>query len=236
MGKTALLLTILRHIAFDTSCGVNNTIAFFSLETPNQQLMERMLCLDANISVCRLRSGSLCEIEWKALWKSCNHLNEANLYSNVLTTNTIRECLKDLSEAQPVGVIAIDSLQSLAATTTKATRDDELEEIIRDLKAISIEFNVPVIVTSQLDRSLEERYSKRPLLSDLGTSNHIVNVADLVLLLYREDYYDIETEDQNIAELILAKHRFSPTNTIFLFFQKETGKFRSLSFDKSKNR
>ena len=118
----------------------------------------------------------------------------------------------------------------------KVKIDNELEEIIRDLKAISIEFNVPVIVTSQLDRSLEERYSKRPLLSDLGTSNHIVNVADLVLLLYREDYYDIETEDQNIAELILAKHRFGPTNTIFLFFQKETGKFRSLSFDKSKNR
>ena len=239
MGKTALLLTILRHIAFDTSCGVNNTIAFFSLETPNQQLMERMLCLDANISVCRLRSGSLCEAEWKALWKSCNHLNEANLFindSNVLTTNSIREYLKDLSAAQPVGVIAIDSLQSLVANTPKAKRDDELEEIIHDLKAISIEFNVPVIVTSQLDNSLEERYIKRPLLRDLSTSNHIVNVADLVLLLYREDYYDIETEDQNIAELILAKHRFGPTNTIFLFFQKETGKFRSLSFDKSKNR
>ena len=239
MGKTALLLTILRHIAFDTSCGVNNTIAFFSLETPNQQLMERMLCLDANISVCKLRSGSLCETEWKALWKSCNHLNEANLYindSNVLTTNTIREYLKDLSATQPVGVIAIDSLQALVVNTPKAKRDDELEEITRDLKAISIEFNVPVIVTSQLDSSLEERYIKRPLLRDLGTSNHIVNVADLVLLLYREDYYDIETEDQNIAELILAKHRFGPTNTIFLFFQKETGKFRSLSFDKSKNR
>ncbi len=167
MGKTALLLTILRHIAFDTSCGVNNTIAFFSLETPNQQLMERLLCLDANISVCKLRTGELCEAEWKAL---------------------------------------------------------------------SIEFNVPVIVTSQLDRTLEERYNKTPLLSDLGTSNHIVNVADLVLLLYREDYYDFETENQNIAELILAKHRFGPTNTIFLFFQKETGKFRSLSFDKTKNR
>ena len=105
-----------------------------------------------------------------------------------------------------------------------------------NLKALSIEFNVPVIVTSQLDRMLEERYSKRPLLSDLGTTNHIVNVADLVLLLYREDYYEFETEKQNIAELILAKHRFGPTNTIFLFFQKETGKFRSLSFDKSKNR
>ena len=95
---------------------------------------------------------------------------------------------------------------------------------------------MPVIVTSQLDRMLEERYSKRPLLSDLGPTNHIVNVADLVLLLYREDYYEFETENQNIAELILAKHRFAPTNTIFLFFQKETGKFRSLSFDKSKNR
>lgn len=239
MGKTALLLIILHHIACDTSYYVNNTIAFFSLETPNQQLTERLLCLDANISLCKLRSGKLCEAEWKALWKSFDHLSEAKLYindSNVLTTSAIREYLKDLSATQPVGVIAIDSLQSLATTTPKATRTDELEDIIRDLKALSIEFNVPVIVTSKLNRSLEERYSKRPLLSDLGTTNHIVNVADLVLLLYREDYYDYETENKNIAELILAKHRFGPTNTIFLFFQRETGKFRSLSFDKTKNK
>lgn len=239
MGKTALLLTILHHIACDTSYYVNNTIAFFSLETPNQQLTERLLCLDANISLCKLRSGKLCEAEWKALWKSFDHLSEAKLYindSNVLTTSAIREYLKDLSATQPVGVIAIDSLQSLATTTPKATRTDELEDIIRDLKALSIEFNVPVIVTSKLNRTLEERYSKRPLLSDLGTTNHIVNVADLVLLLYREDYYDYETENKNIAELILAKHRFGPTNTIFLFFQRETGKFRSLSFDKTKNK
>jgi replicative DNA helicase len=237
MGKTALLLTILHNMAFNSECSTNKAIAFFSPETPAQLLTERLLCLDANIYIGKLHNGELREAEWKALWKSCERLKSSNLYindTNLLTTNAIRTQLQILAKSQFIDVIAIDSLQSLVASAPKANRNDELEEIARDLKAISIEFNVPIIVTSQLNRSLEDRHFKEPLLSDVGTSNHIVNVADLVLLLYREDYYSSNTENQNIAELKLAKHRFWPTTTIFLFFQKETGKFRCLSFDKNR--
>ena len=237
MGKTALLLTILHNIAFDSECGTNNAIAFFSPDTPAQPLTERLLCLDANVCTNKLHKGDLRETEWKALWKSCERLKSSNLYindTNILSTSTIRTQLQDLAKSQTIDVIAIDSLQSLNPSCPKTNRNDELEEIARELKAISIEFNAPVIVTTQLDRALEARQYKHPLLSDVGTSDHIVNVSDLVLLLYREDYYFSDTENQNIAELRLAKNRLGPTTTLFLFFQKETGKFRCLSFDKNR--
>lgn len=237
MGKTSIVLSLLDYVAFNDHNAEEKILTFFSMETPKELLTERLLCLDANVNLNNLHTGKLTEKDWESLWKACNRLTSTNIYiddSYVLTTNDIRERLNILKKRGLIGIVVIDSIQSIAPISRRPKRNDELDEITRDLKAIATEFNVPVLVTSQLNNIIEDRYFKRPRLSDICDSNYIANWADLILLLYREDYYHPDTDNQNVAELIIAKNRYGPTGTIFLFFQKELCKFRCLSFNRKK--
>ncbi len=229
MGKTAFTLNMASYI------GLHNlgTVAFFSLEMSKEQLMQRMLCSEGGIDAQRLRTGQLEDEEWTRLVETANRLNSAPIYIDDtagITVMEMRSKARRLKAEHGLSVIFIDYLQLMQGRASKNSdnRQQEISEISRSLKALARELNVPVIALSQLSRSVESRQVKRPMLSDLRESGSLEQDADIVMFLYREDYYDKDTEAKNITEVIIAKHRNGPVDTIKLFFQKEFTKFRDL--------
>ena len=229
MGKTAFTLNMASYI------GLRNlgTVAFFSLEMSKEQLMQRMLCSEGGIDAQRLRTGQLDDEEWTRLIETANRLNSAPIYIDDtagITVMEMRSKARRLKAEHGLSVIFIDYLQLMQGRPSKNSdnRQQEISEISRSLKALARELNVPVIALSQLSRSVESRQVKRPMLSDLRESGSLEQDADIVMFLYREDYYDKDTEAKNITEVIIAKHRNGPVDTIKLFFQKEFTKFRDL--------
>ncbi|SEH40865.1 MULTISPECIES: replicative DNA helicase [unclassified Selenomonas] len=229
MGKTAFTLNMASYI------GLHNlgTVAFFSLEMSKEQLMQRMLCSEGGIDAQRLRTGQLDDDEWTRLVETANRLNSAPIYIDDtagITVMEMRSKARRLKAEHGLSVIFIDYLQLMQGRASKNSdnRQQEISEISRSLKALARELNVPVIALSQLSRSVESRQVKRPMLSDLRESGSLEQDADIVMFLYREDYYDKDTEAKNITEVIIAKHRNGPVDTIKLFFQKEFTKFRDL--------
>ena len=238
MGKTSLLLTMLNNIIHSTDTAQPKTVVLFSLETPAELLTDHLLCIHSNVNIRNFKAGSLTESEWKALWKANTTLQKTNLYiddSCAITAKEIRERIKNLKATNNIDLVAIDSLQLITASTPKPQREYVLDEIARELKQIAAEFNIPIVVTSQLNRNLEKRSVKRPLLYDLCATNNIANYADLVLLLYREDYYNLTTEYENIAELIVAKNRYGLTDTIYMFYKRKNYTFIPLDLSIKKN-
>ena len=236
MGKTAFALNVVQNVAIRAAKkvgGAPKTVAFFSLEMSKEQLVQRMLCAEANIDSQRLRIGELRDEDWAMLINTADTLSSANIYIDDtagITAMDMRSRARRLKAEHGLDLIVVDYLQLMQGSGKKnnsGDRQQEVSEISRSLKALARELDVPVIALSQLSRSVEARQVKRPMLSDLRESGSLD--ADIVAFLYREDYYNPETENKNITELIIAKHRNGPVDTVNLFFHKQYTKFVGLS-------
>ena len=230
MGKTAFTLNIASHIAIREK----KAVAFFSLEMSKEQLVQRMLCSEATIDSQRLRIGELEERDWTKLISAADRLSSAPIYIDDtpgITVMEMRSKARRLKIEHDLQLIIIDYLQLMQGSSNKGgdNRQQEISEISRSLKALARELNVPVIALSQLSRSVESRQIKKPMLSDLRESGSLEQDADIVSFLYREDYYNPETENKNITDVIIAKHRNGLVDTVQLFFHKQFTKFCDLS-------
>ena len=230
MGKTAFTLNIASHVAIREK----KAVAFFSLEMSKEQLVQRMLCSEATIDSQRLRIGELEERDWTKLISAADRLSSAPIYIDDtpgITVMEMRSKARRLKIEHDLQLIIIDYLQLMQGSSNKGgdNRQQEISEISRSLKALARELNLPVIALSQLSRSVESRQIKKPMLSDLRESGSLEQDADIVSFLYREDYYNPETENKNITDIIIAKHRNGPVDTVQLFFHKQFTKFCDLS-------
>ncbi|WP_232698029.1 replicative DNA helicase [Brevibacillus daliensis] len=227
VGKTAFALNVAQNVA----ARANETVAIFSLEMSASQLVQRMICAEGNLDASRMRSGALEEDDWQKLTMAIGTLAKAPVYIDDtpgITVQDIRAKCRRLQTEKGLGMILIDYLQLISGRGKGDNRQQEVSEISRTLKGIARELNVPVIALSQLSRSVEQRQDKRPMMSDIRESGSIEQDADIVAFLYRDDYYDKETEAKNIIEIIIAKQRNGPTGTVELVFLKEFNKFVSL--------
>ena len=227
MGKTAFVLNLATHVALQ-----GGTVAFFSLEMPREQLMHRIFCAEGQIDATHLARGELDEEEWSRLVKVADRMIKTNLYFDDTSSTTvmdIRTRARRLKAERGLDLIAIDYLQLIQAPGRAENRTLAVAEMTRSLKVLARELSVPIIVLSQLSRATEGRSDKRPMLSDLRESGSLEQDADIVMFLYREDYYDPETENKNITEVIIAKHRNGPVDTVDLTFLKQFTKFGNLS-------
>lgn len=233
MGKTALALNIVQNIALRAHKvigGEPRSVAFFSLEMSKEQLVNRMLCAEAGIDSQRLRVGEMHDEDWTHLWDACDTMSRAKIYIDDtagITAMEMRSRARRLKAEHGLDLIVVDYLQLMQGSgkrNNSGDRQQEVSEISRSLKALARELDVPVLALSQLSRSVESRQVKRPMLSDLRESGSLEQDADIVAFLYREDYYNPETENKH-TELIIAKHRNGPVDTVNLFFQKQFTKF-----------
>lgn len=227
VGKTAFALNVAQNIAVRAG----ETVAIFSLEMGKEQLVQRMLCAEANIDAGKMRTGFLEEDDWPKLTMAVGTLSEAPIFIDDtpgITVHDIRAKCRRLKSEQGLGLILIDYLQLIQGRGKGDNRQQEVSEISRTLKLIARELHVPVIALSQLSRSVEQRQDKRPMMSDLRESGSIEQDADIVSFLYRDDYYNPESERKNIIEVIIAKQRSGPTGTVELVFLKNFNKFVSL--------
>lgn len=228
VGKTAFALNIAQNVA--TRTGEN--VAIFSLEMGAQQLVMRMLCAEGNINAQNLRTGKLTPEDWGKLTMAMGSLSNAGIFIDDtpnIRVSEIRAKCRRLKQEQGLGMVLIDYLQLIQGSgRNRENRQQEVSEISRSLKALARELDVPVIALSQLSRSVEQRQDKRPMMSDLRESGSIEQDADIVAFLYRDDYYDKESENKNIIEIIIAKQRNGPVGTVQLAFVKEYNKFVNL--------
>ena len=216
MGKTAFTLNIASYVGTH-----GGKVAFFSLEMSKEQLMQRMLCAEGGIDATKLRTGQLDTQEWNKLVHVADTLSRAPIYIDDtagITVMELRSKARRLKAEHGLDLIIIDYLQLMQGRPSKNgdNRQQEISEISRSLKALARELDVPVIALSQLSRSVESRQIKKPMLSDLRESGSLEQDADIVMFLYREDYYDKDTENKNITDIIVAKHRNGPVDTLSL--------------------
>jgi len=228
MGKTAFCMNIAQNAAISK----NTSVAIFSLEMSKSQLVQRMLCSEARVDAHKLRKGGLAESDWPTLSMAAGRLSSAPIFiddSAGATSLEIKAKARRLKAQHNLGLIIIDYLQLMQNSSRAENRQQEISEISRSLKALARELNVPVIAASQLSRAVEQRNERRPLLSDLRESGAIEQDADLVVFIYREEYYKPKTEKKGIAEIIISKQRNGPTGKVDLTFIKEYAKFENLS-------
>ncbi len=229
IGKTAFSL----GIAYNMASLHRLPVAVFSLEMSKEQLVYRLLANDARIESSRLRSGNISENEWPGISLAISRLSELPLYIDDTPNPSVNELRSKARRLQAekggvLGLILIDYLQLMEGSSPD-NRVQELSKITRSLKGLARELSVPVIALSQLSRGVEARTNKRPMLSDLRESGSIEQDADLVINLYRDEYYNPETPDRGIAEIIIAKHRNGPTGTVKLLFEPQFTKFKNLT-------
>jgi replicative DNA helicase len=231
MGKTAFVLNIAQHIGI----AEKKAVAFFSLEMSKEQLVQRMLCAESAIDSQRLRIGELEAKDWTKLVSGADRLSAAPIFIDDtagITVMEMRSKARRLKIEYDLQLIIIDYLQLMQGSSKGKggeNRQQEISEISRSLKALAREINVPVIALSQLSRSVESRQVKKPMLSDLRESGSLEQDADIVAFLYRDDYYNPDSDKKNITEVIIAKHRNGPVDTVQLFFHKQFTKFSDLS-------
>ncbi|WP_239615426.1 replicative DNA helicase [Cohnella mopanensis] len=228
VGKTAFALNVAQNVAVRAS----ETVAIFSLEMSAPQLVQRIVCAESNVDATRMRTGHLEGDDWEKLSMAIGALSEAQIYIDDtpgITVSDIRAKCRRLKKEKGLGMILIDYLQLIQGRGKAGeNRQQEVSEISRTLKQIARELEVPVIALSQLSRGVEQRQDKRPMMSDLRESGSIEQDADIVAFLYRDDYYDKESEKKNIIEIIIAKQRNGPVGTVELVFLKNFNKFVSL--------
>ena len=228
VGKTAFALNIAQNVATKTE----ENVAIFSLEMGAEQLVMRMLCAEGNINAQNLRTGALTDEDWRKLTMAMGSLSNAGIYIDDtpgIRIGEIRSKSRRLKQEHGLGMILIDYLQLIQGDGRSGdNRQQEVSEISRSLKALARELEVPVIALSQLSRGVEQRQDKRPMMSDIRESGSIEQDADIVAFLYRDDYYDKESENKNIIEIIIAKQRNGPVGTVSLAFVKEYNKFVNL--------
>ena len=228
MGKSTLVLNIAQNIARN-----NLPVLIFSLEMPARHVVMRMLAAEAGIDFSRLRTGRLTEEHWESLAQATSRLISATIFINDARGLTVQELRAEgrrlKAQYDNLAVIIVDYLQLLSGSSKYYGRVEEISDISRSLKTLAWELNVPIVACSQLSREVERRPDKRPQLSDLRESGAIEQDADVVAFLYREDYYDDQTEeDQGLADLIFRKQRNGPTGTIQLEFHKKLMQFSDI--------
>lgn len=226
MGKTAFALNLARNAAMLQAVPT----AVFSLEMSKEQLATRLLCSEGFINQNNLRTGKLSDQEWRNFAIAVDRLSTAPIFiddSPGLTALDLRARARRLMAEHKIGLILIDYLQLMESRSRHENRQQEISSISRSLKALARELKVPIVALSQLSRAVESRQEKQPMLSDLRESGAIEQDADVVAFIYREDYYktDLPAEQQNIAEINVAKQRNGPTGRVYLHFQREYGRF-----------
>ncbi len=228
MGKTSFCLNVAQYVGVERKIPV----AIFSLEMSKDQVAQRMLCSEARIDAGRVRKGFLAERDWPQLAHAAGKLAEAPIFIDdtpSISVLELRAKARRLKAEKSLGLVIIDYLQLMKGYGRSENRQQEISEISRSLKAMARELNVPVIAVSQLSRAVEQRSPKRPQLSDLRESGAIEQDADLVILIYREDYYNPNTPKKNIAEIIVAKQRNGPMGKVELLFQRDFARFENLA-------
>ena len=215
MGKTAFVLNIAQYMAFRKDV----TVAIFSLEMSKEQLVNRLLAMESHVDSQNMRTGNLKDEDWTKLVEGADIIGKSNLIIDDTPGISIAEmrskCRKYKLEHN-LGIIMIDYLQLMSGSGKSDSRQQEISDISRSLKALARELNVPVIALSQLSRAVEQRPDHRPMLSDLRESGAIEQDADVVMFIYRDDYYHKDTEKKDIAEIIIAKQRNGPIGTVEL--------------------
>lgn len=228
MGKTAFAL----NIATNAAVRANVPVAVFSLEMSKEQLVNRILCSEAMVDSNKVRTGKLEEDDWAKLAGAIGPLSEAEIYIDDtpgINVTEIRAKCRKLKLEKNIGMVVIDYLQLVQGSNKRnGSREQEISEISRSLKILAKELNVPVIALSQLSRAAEQRPDHRPMLSDLRESGAIEQDADIVTFLYRDDYYNKDSEKKDIAEVIIAKHRGGSTGTVELLWLGSYTKFVNL--------
>ncbi len=226
MGKTALALTIAQNVALREK----KAVGIFSLEMSGIQLVTRMLCSEATVDMSRVNNGQLSERDFQRLANTAALMTEAGIFIDdkaSLTVMEVRSRARRLMAEHNLGLLIIDYLQLMDGSSDN--RQQEISNISRGLKALARELDIPVLVLSQLSRAVESRPNKRPMLSDLRESGAIEQDADLVMFIYRDEYYDAQSEQHGIAEIIIGKQRNGPTGKIELQFHEAYVKFNNLS-------
>jgi replicative DNA helicase len=228
MGKTALQLAIGQAAARRH----NKRVAIFSLEMSAEQLVQRMIAAETRIDSQRLRRGDLQEFEWPIFYEAVGRISESQLFIDdtpSISPMQLRTKARRLYAEHGIDLIMIDYLQLMQAEHTTNNRVQEISEISRALKGLARELDIPVVAASQLSRAVEQRQDKRPQLSDLRDSGSIEQDADVVLFIYRDEYYKPDNSERpNIAEINIAKHRNGPTAVIDLYWQGQLATFRNL--------
>ncbi len=224
MGKTAFVLNIAQYMAFHNDV----TAAIFSLEMSKEQLVNRLLALESKVDSQNIRTGNLEDEEWAKLIEGANIIGKSNLIIDDkpgISISELRSKCRKYKMEHNLGVIFIDYLQLMTGSGRSESRQQEISEISRSLKALARELNVPVVALSQLSRAVEQRPDHRPMLSDLRESGAIEQDADVVMFIYRDDYYNKDSENKNIAEIIIAKQRNGPIGTVNLVWLPNYTKF-----------
>ena len=231
MGKSALALCMAANL------GVRHNIpvGLFTLEMSKAEVTQRLMCSEAKVESQRLRNGKLAQDDWPRLTAACDKLAKAPIYvddTGLLNMMEVRSKARRLKARHPnLGLIIVDYLQLLTPSSRRESdgRVQEVSEMSRSLKILARDLNVPIVALSQLSRAVEQRTDKRPILSDLRESGSIEQDADLVAFVYRDEYYNEDSDQQGLAEVILAKHRNGPTDSIKLSFLKRYAKFSDLA-------
>ncbi|MCL5057520.1 MAG: replicative DNA helicase [Actinobacteria bacterium] len=227
MGKTSFGMTVAHQAA--VLGGVPTAV--FSLEMSKAQLVQRVLCAEAMVDMQRVRSGYLSDLDWNKLAESAARLTRTPLFiddSPGLSVRQVRAKARRLKAEKGLGLIVIDYLQLMQGSSRTENRQQEIADISRSLKALAKDLEVPVVALAQLSRSVEQRDKKRPIMSDLRESGSLEQDADVVMFIYREEYYKPDTEKKAIAEIIVAKQRNGPTGSVDLAFLKEYTRFMNL--------
>lgn len=229
MGKTALVLNIAQYVAFHSDL----CTAIFSLEMSKEQLVNRLFSLESRVDAQKLRSGDLSDADWEKLIEGAGTIGQSKLIIDDtpgISISELRSKCRKYKLEHDLKLIIIDYLQLMSGSGGRASdsRQQEISEISRSLKGLARELNVPVIALSQLSRAVEQRPDHRPMLSDLRESGAIEQDADVVMFIYRDDYYNKDTEDKGIAEIIIAKQRNGPIGTINLVWLPEYTKFANM--------
>lgn len=229
MGKTALVLNIAEYMAFKQ----NKAVAIFSLEMSKQQLMNRLFAMESRVNSQSLRTGDLKDEDWGKLIESAGVIGDSKLIIDDTPGITVRElrskCRKYKLE-HGLDIVMIDYLQLMSGGGGRSSdsRQQEISDISRSLKALARELNVPIVALSQLSRAVESRTDHRPMLSDLRESGAIEQDADMVMFIYRDDYYHKDSEMKGVAEIIIAKQRNGPIGTINLVWLPDYTKFMNM--------
>ena len=227
MGKTAFVLNLAEYIALHSHV----TTAIFSLEMSKEQLINRLLAMNSRVDSQNIRTGDLKDSEWADLMESARNIGESGLVIDDtpgISISELRSKCRKLKLEKNLGVVIIDYLQLMSGSGKSESRQQEISEISRSLKALAREINCPVVALSQLSRAVEQRPDKRPMLSDLRESGAIEQDADVVMFIYRDEYYNKDTEEPGITEIIIGKQRNGPTGTVKLKWMGDIQKFGNL--------
>ncbi|BCJ97256.1 replicative DNA helicase [Anaerocolumna chitinilytica] len=227
MGKTAFVLNIAEHVVLKG----NVTTAIFSLEMSKDQLVKRIMSMHSKVNSQSIRTGELSDEDWIKLVESARAIGNSNLIiddTSSISVGELRSKCRKFKLEHNLGLVIIDYLQLMTGSKKNESRQQEISEISRSLKGIARELNVPVIALSQLSRAVEQRPDKRPMLSDLRESGAIEQDADIVMFIYRDDYYNHDSEEAGISEIIIGKQRNGPTGTVKLAWQSQYTKFANL--------